>query len=97
MAMTIAQQNIASEIQKISSELVSIKGRMTALTQMYTNEGMGNLTDADFATYPEMAHVTGVEFQGAGAALVAINTTLGDWSANSNVAKMLKILKGMPK
>jgi hypothetical protein len=95
--MTNVQQNIASEMQQIASELLSVKMRMLTLTQMYTNEGMATLPDSEFAKYAELAHITAAEFQGAGAALVAINTTLGDFTANSNTSKLSKILKSLPK
>jgi hypothetical protein len=97
MALNVVQTNIVSEIQTISSELLSIKGRMTSLVGMYANEGISALTDADYASYPPFAHIIAAELQAAGAALVAINTALGDWTPTSNVAKLLKIVTAVPK
>jgi len=97
MAMTEVQKNIVSEMQTISSELLSIKGRMTSLVGMYANEGIGVLADADLAGTAPFAHVLATELQAAGAALVAINTALGDWTSASNIAKLLKIVTAVPK
>jgi hypothetical protein len=97
MATTIAQKNMLSEIQTIASELLSIKARMVSIIAMYTNEGLNDLTDADFVALPEFAHITAVEFQAAVAALVAVNTALGDYSASSNVAKLFRIVRGVPR
>jgi len=96
MAMTNVQKNVVSEIQKIASELISIQARLTSISAMYTNEGIGALTDADFAALAPFAHILAAEFQAAGGALVAINTTLGT-NATSNWAKLLKIVEGVPR
>ena len=95
MQMTNLQQNIAVEIQKIAGELISIKARLTTISEMYTNEGMASLTDAQFQEYAPLAHILATEFQAAGVALVAINTTLGT-GPTSNSAKLLKIVEGVP-
>lgn len=97
MAMTQVQKNVISEMQTMASELLSIKGRMTSLTAMYANEGIAALTDADFAVIAPFAHILAAELQAAGAALVAVNTALGDWTPTSNVAKLLKIVTAVPK
>jgi hypothetical protein len=97
MAVTIAQSNVLSEMQTEASELISIKARMNSLVLMYTSESIATLTDADIQSLAEFAHVTAMELQTAGAALAAINTALGDFSQNSNVAKLLKIVKAVPK
>jgi hypothetical protein len=97
MAVTIAQSNVLSEMQTEASELISIKARMNSLVLMYASESIAALTDADIQSLAEFAHVTAVELQAAGVALAAINTALGDFSQNSNVAKLLKIVKAVPK
>lgn len=94
---TTVQKNVLAEIQQIASELLSIKARMVSITAMYTNEGLANLTDADFAELDEFKHITAAEFQAAGTALVAVNTVLGDYGAASNVGKLLRIVKSVPK
>lgn len=97
MSMNNTQKNVASEIQRIAAELISIKSRLTTLSSMYANEGMGALVDADFAELAEFAHVTATEFQAAGGALVNVNTTLGDFSVGTNVSKLLRIVTAVPK
>ncbi len=95
--MNNVQQNVASEIQKISSELLSIKARLSSITLMYANEGLAALTTEELAALAELAHVTASEFQSKNAALSEINTALGDYTPTSNVAKLLKIVSGVPK
>ncbi len=97
MALTNVQQNIVSELQALAGELLSIKNRLNSLTEMYTNEGIGALTDADFQLYAEFVHITAAELSAAAGALVAVNTALGDFTAGSNVSKLLKILRNVPR
>jgi len=97
MPLTIAQQNVVSELQIMASDVVRTKYRMIALVQMYTNEAIGSLTTEDLQIYAEFAHMTATELQEAAAALAAINTTIGDFGAASNAAKLLKIVKAVPK
>jgi hypothetical protein len=97
MALTIAQQNVVSEFQQLSTDLIKAKYRMIALVAMYTNEGIGSVTTPDLQGYPDFAHITAAELQAAGAALSAVNTTLGDFSGGSNVAALMKIVKAVPK
>lgn len=97
MPLTIAQQNVVSELQIIASEIIRTKYRMIALVQMYTNESIGSLTTQDLQEYADFAHMTYLELQDAAAALAAINTTIGDFSAATNAAKLLKIVKAVPK
>ena len=61
MPMTNVQQNVASEIQKIAGELISIKARLTTISEMYTNEGMAALTDEQFQEYAPFAHILAAE------------------------------------
>jgi hypothetical protein len=89
MAMKYVQTNIAAE-------LISIQARLAAMASMYGNEAMGTLTDADFASVPDLAHITAAEFQTAGGALVAVSTAIGT-DANSNWAKLLKIVNSVPR
>jgi hypothetical protein len=97
MSTTTVQKNVLAEIQTIASELLSIKARMVSLVAMYTNEGIASLADDDLKELSEFAHVTMVELQAAGGALVAVNTSLGDYTPTSNVAKLLKIVKAVPR
>ena len=97
MALTIAQQNVVSELQIIAADVIKAKYRMIALVQMYTNESIAALTTGDLQAYADFAHLTAAELQEAAAALAAINTTIGDFGASSNVAKLLKIVTAVPK
>ena len=94
--MQNVQQNIATEIQSIARELIVIKGRLTTITLMWANEGMGALPDEDFAAIGSFAHITAAEFLAAATALAAIDSTLGT-NATSNWAKLVKIVDGVPK
>lgn len=97
MALNIAQQNVVSELQIMAAEVVKTKYRMIALVQMYTNEAIAALTTEDLQGYADFAHMTATELQEAAAALAAINTTIGDFGAASNAAKLLKIVTSVPK
>jgi hypothetical protein len=92
------QQNTISTIQDIALQLLVIRSTMTNLVQLYTNLGLANLTDADFAAIPSFASLTAANFQAAGAALVAIVGTIGDYtSPTSNASKLIKIVNTVPK
>lgn len=96
MAMTNVQKNIASELQTMAAQLVTVQSRCTMIAAMFTNENMGALTDADFAAIAPFAHITTAEFTAASVAIAAVNTVLNAGTP-SNWAKMLKITEGMPK
>lgn len=96
MAMTNVQKNVASELQAMAAQLVTVQSRATLLAAMYTNEGMGSLTDADFAEIAPFAHITAAEFGQAALAIAAIVTALNAGTP-ANWAKMLKITETMPK
>ena len=96
MAMTNAQKNAVSEMQAMAALLVVARSKATLLSEIYTNEGLGALVDADFAAIPSFAHITATEFQTAAAAISTIVTAL---NAGTPAAwsKMLKITETMPK
>lgn len=96
MAMTNVQKNVATELQTIASELISMQSRCTMLASMWTNESMAALIDADFAEFAPFAHVTSAEFTTAATAIAAVNTTLNAGTP-SNWSKMLKIVPGVPR
>lgn len=96
MAMTYVQTQICTEVQTIAEELLSIRGRLTTITEMYGNENIVALDDDAFAAVPRFAHITAAEFGAAAGALVAINTALGT-GAGSNSAKLLKIAQKVPR
>lgn len=95
MALTSIQQNLLSRIQKLAKSQVDAKAEMTQLIGMYGNEFPTPPTTVDLQSYPPFAHITTAEFVDAAGALVAINTTLGEFNvAASNVVKLLKIVEG---
>jgi hypothetical protein len=94
--MTNVQKNVASELQAMAAQLVLVQARATLLAAMYANEGMGSLTDADFAEIAPFAHITAVEFAAAAVAISAVVTTLNAGTP-SNWSKMLKITETMPR
>lgn len=96
MAMNSTQQNVASELQTIASQLILMQSRCTMLALMWTNEGMAALTDQDFAELAPFAHVTTAEFTAAATAIAAVNTTLNAGTP-SNWSKMLKIVQAVPR
>lgn len=96
MAMTNVQKNIASELQAMAAHLVVVQSRATLLAAMFANEGMANLTDADFLEIAPFAHITAAEFVAAAQAIAVVLTTLNAGTP-SNWAKMLKITETMPK
>jgi hypothetical protein len=95
MALTNIQQNVLSRIQALAKSQIDDKAEMTKLIGMYGNEFPSPPSDADLALYPPFAHITSAEFVAGAGALVAINTTLGEFNvAGSNVVKLLKIVDG---
>lgn len=95
MALTQIQQNILSRIQKLSQTELDAKNEATALIGMWGNE-FGTLpTLADLQAYPPFAHITPTELSDGAGALLAINSTRGEFNVTgSNVVKLLKIVNG---
>lgn len=95
MALTNVQQNILSRIQRLAKLQVDTKSEMVQLIGMWGNEFASAPATSELQQYAPFAHITQVELSDAAAALVAINTTLGEFSsATSNVVKLLKIVEG---
>jgi hypothetical protein len=95
MTMTNAQKNGVSEMQAMASLLVVARSKATLLSEIYTNEGLGSLTNEDFAEIPAFAHITATEF----AAAAAINSIVTALNTGTPAAwtKMLKIVETMPR
>lgn len=94
--MNNVQKNIASELQSMAAQLVLVQSRATLLASMYTNEGMGSLTDADFAEIAPFAHITAAELAAAVVAIASVVTALNAGTPSA-WARMLKITQTMPK
>ena len=95
MALTNVQQNVLSRIQKLAKTQVDAKSEMVQLIGMWGNEFPTAPATVDLEKFAPFAHITQAELLDAAAALVAINTTLGEYNAaTSNVVKLLKIVEG---
>jgi hypothetical protein len=97
MAMLNVQKNVASEMQSMANDILSIKNRLAVVVQMYASENMAALTDADYLALAEFAHVTVAEMTAAKNALDAINTAIGDYAAGTNAKKLTQIINRVPK
>ena len=91
------QQNILTAMQKIAIELLEVRNSLALLTQMWTNETMTNLADADIQMLPEFAGVSATEALACKQAFDAMVTAFGDpGTAATNAYKMLKIANRIP-
>ena len=97
MALQAVQQNLASEIQTLASEIIAIKNRLSVVVAMYAAENMAAIVDADLQSLPEFAHVTVAELTAAKNALDAINTTIGEYVAGTNAVKLMRIVRSVPR
>lgn len=94
MALTNIQQNILDQIQQLAERQVEDKATMTRLIGMWGNEFPQLPTLADLQALPGFAHMTPQELSDGAVALLAINTTLGEFNVpTSNVVKLLKIVR----
>jgi hypothetical protein len=69
---------------------------MLELVNMYANESVSTLTDADIQTLPELSHVTASEIQAAKNSMDTLITAIGDFTAGSIASRLLKIVKNLP-
>lgn len=97
MALTAVQQNVASEMQTLASDILSIKNRLAVTVVMFLAEGMAQVVEADLQALPEFAHVTVVELVAAKGALNDINVSVGEYVVGSNATKLMRIVRGVPK
>lgn len=93
---TLIQTNTLIEFQKIVEEILKTKNKIGMLTALYTNENIGSLTTDEIQAIPGFEHVTAQELSAAAAALLAINTTLGEYSGTSNTMRLVRILSNLP-
>ena len=92
--LSLIQQNILDQIQQLAERQVDDKAVMTRLIGMWGNEFAQMPTLDDLQAYPGFAHITPQELGDGAAALLAINTTLGEFNVpTSNVVKLLKIVR----
>jgi hypothetical protein len=94
---TNVQQNILTGMQNMAIQLLELRSQLALVTQMWTNEGMVNLADADIQLLSEFAGVTQVEALACKQAFDALVTSLGDpGTAGTNAYKMLKLVNQVP-
>lgn len=96
MALTNLQKNIVDKMADCALQQLQLMAEYNAIVQMYGTEGLGSILDADLQALPELAHVTASELQAAKVAIDALNTSLGNYAANSNSAKLARIIKNIP-
>lgn len=97
MAMLNVQQNLASELQALAVEYLKLKNRTAVAVAMWQAEGMGSLTDADWAELTEFAHVTAQEATAAKNALGEIDTAIGGYVAGSAATRLMRIVNVVPR
>jgi hypothetical protein len=91
------QQNILTAMQTMAIQLIELRYQLALVSQMYTNELLANLVDADIQMLPEFAGVAAVELSACKQAFDAIVTTIGDPGvAATNAYKILKIANKVP-
>ena len=97
MAMLNVQKNVASGIQSLAADMLKIKNRLAVAVAMYASESMAQLTDADYTTLPELAHVTVAEMTAAKNALAEISTALGEYTTGTAAMRLMRIVNAVPK
>ena len=97
MALTYVQQNLASEMQSMAEEIISIKNRLAVIGAMFLSEGMATIAEADLQALPPFAHVTVGELVEAKNAIGILNTSLGEYVQGTPIAKLTKIVGRVPK
>ena len=96
MALTNVQKNVLDEFQILAKQAISLKTRLRNAVEMYGNEGINNLLDADIQSLPSFAGVTVAELQGAKGALDTIATAIGEYTAGTPATKLIKICDNIP-
>jgi hypothetical protein len=90
------QKNIATEFQNVAVEILTIKPKIAALSNLYVLENMATLTDADYQTMPDFAHITVTEMTAAKNALDALVTAIGDYVTGTAAQKLARIVNRVP-
>jgi hypothetical protein len=94
---TSVQQNVLSSMQATAMQLLDLEKTMAFISQMWTNESMQNLADADIQSLPDFAGVTQVMAMACQVAFAATVTAMGDaGTPGTNSYKMLKMANKVP-
>ena len=96
MPLTTVQKNVLDELQTLAIISISLKSRLRNVVEMYGNEGISQLTDADVQELDSFKHITVSELQGAKNGLDAIATVIGEYVAGTPATKLLKIVPNIP-
>ena len=97
MALTNVQKNVLDEFQALAMQAIVLKTRLRNAVEMYGNENINALTDADVQDLPSLAGVTIAELQGAKNGLDAIATAIGEYVAGTPATKLIKICPNIPR
>jgi hypothetical protein len=92
MALTTAQKNMIDFERTLSKDLAHYKNGVRMFLEMYANEGLGNILEADLQALPGWNNVTLAEFQAARNAHNEANTALGEFTAGTIMTRIVKVL-----
>ena len=96
MALTNVQKNVLDEMQNLAKEIIAIKTRARNVVEMYSNEGLGSLTDADIQSLTSFEGVTAVELQQAKTSLDTVSTAIGEYVVGTPATRLLRICDNIP-
>lgn len=96
MALTNVQKNVLDEMQSLAKQIVAIKTRARNVVEMYGNEGLANVSDADIQALAAFAGVTAQELQAAKAALDTVSTAIGEYIAGTPATRLIRICDNIP-
>jgi hypothetical protein len=96
MAITKVQMNVLAEMQDLAKLMIALKSRARNVVEMYVNENISTLTDADIQSIPPFAGVSVSELQGAKGALDTVATAIGEYTAGTPATKLIKIVDVIP-
>lgn len=96
MALTNVQKNVLDEMQSLAMMTLALKTRARNVVEMYGNEGLSNVSDADIQALASFAGVTASELQLAKGGLDAVATAIGEYVAGTPATRLIKICQNIP-
>ena len=96
MALTNVQKNVLDEMQTLAKQVIALKSRARNVVEMYGNEGLASVNDADIQALSSFAGVTATELQAAKGGLDAVATAIGEYVAGTPATKLIKICDNVP-
>ena len=94
--LTNVQKNVLDEMQSLAKQIIAIKTRARNAVEMYSNEGLTNLLDADIQTLSSFAGLTAQELQQAKGALDTVSTAIGEYVAGTPATRLIRICDNIP-